>query len=54
MKKVERMQCIVLLSLTASEKELREKELHVLELQEVYETCLLKMKVCVAGNALYF
>ena len=34
-------------SLSANDKELQEKELHMLELQEVYETCLLKMKVCV-------
>ena len=33
--------------LSANDKELEEKELHMLELQEVYETCLLKMKVCV-------
>ncbi|KAI0237366.1 hypothetical protein LSAT2_012113 [Lamellibrachia satsuma] len=29
----------------SSDKELRAKELQMLELQEVYETCLLKMKV---------
>ncbi|KAK2164263.1 hypothetical protein NP493_1424g00019 [Ridgeia piscesae] len=29
----------------SNDKELEEKELHMLELQEVYETCLLKMKI---------